>query len=251
MRIVICDDEEAVRNVLAARTEELCPDAEVLCCESGEKLLTMGLEADILFLDIQMPGQNGMETAKKLRDEGWKSIIIFVTAIEEYVFQSFDVGAFHYLVKPFTDEKFKSVLHSAVNQYRERHHSLMDQKNASMSSQDDRFLLIKSKGTHTKIFWKDIVYAEVLNRKVTIHKMKEDIEYYGRLSELEKQAGEDFFRSHRSYLVHFKYVVKYNASSIIMENGTALMAKQNYPQFVKSYLKYNQRRGKDRHYGEL
>lgn len=246
MRIVICDDEAAVRNVLAARTEELCPDAEIFCCESGEELLAMDREADILFLDIQMPGQNGMETAEKLRDKGDKSILIFVTAIEEYVFQSFDVGAFHYLVKPFTDEKFQSVLGSAVNQYREMR-TLMEQKRSAFASlEDERFLLIKSQGIHTKIFWKDIVYAEVLNRKVTIHKIDEDIEYYGRLSELQKQAGEDFFRSHRSYLVHFKYVVKYNASSVIMENGTALMAKQNYPQFVKSYLKYNQRKGKDR-----
>lgn len=251
MRIVICDDEQAVRDMLTARIEELCPDAEILCCESGEELLAMEREADILFLDIQMPGQNGMETAKRLREKNKRSILIFVTAIEEYVFQSFDVGAFHYLVKPFTDEKFQSVLASAVAQYRETAAVTGGKKNASTSSEDDRILLIKSKGTHTKIYWKDIVYAEVLNRKVTIHKMDEDIEFYGRLSELEKQAGEDFFRSHRSYLVHFKYVVKYNASSIIMENGTALMAKQNYPQFVKSYLKYNQRRGKDRHYGEL
>lgn len=246
MRIVICDDEEKIRSALADKAEELCPKAEILCCGSGEELLAMDLEPDILFLDIQMPGRNGMETAKELRAKSWGSILIFVTAIEEYVFQAFDVGAFHYLVKPFTDEKFRTVLSSAIAQYREMCTFREQKEGMHAFSEDDRYLLVKSKGIHTKIFWRDIVYAEVLNRKVTIHKLEEDIEYYGRLSELEKQAGEDFFRSHRAYLVHFKYVVKYNASSIILENGTALMAKQNYPEFVKRYLKYNQREGRHR-----
>ncbi len=240
MRIVICDDEAAVRDTLAEKAKEYCPRAEVLCCQSGEELLGMEPEPDILFLDIQMPGKNGMEAAKKLREKGSRVIIIFVTAMEEYVFQSFDVGAFHYLVKPFADEKFQSVLGSAVRQYQQIL-AFQAQGKDSLSSEEGRHLLVKSKGTCTKVFWKDIVYAEVFNRKVTIHKMGEDIEYYGRLSELEKQAGEDFFRPHRAYLIHFRYVVKYNASSILLENGTALMAKQNYPEFVKRYLKYNQR----------
>ncbi len=63
------------------------------------------------------------------------------------------------------------------------------------------------------------------------------------MSELEKQAGEDFFRAHRAYLVHMKYILQYNATMIYLENGEkALLAKQRYPEFVKQFLKYNQRR---------
>lgn len=99
-------------------------------------------------------------------------------------------------------------------------------------------------GIHVKVLIEDIIYAEVFNRKIIIHKRNEDIEYYGKMKELEKLAGEDFFRTHRGYLVHLKYVEKYDASTVYLEKGTALMAKQNYPKFVKSYLKYNQRKGK-------
>ena len=67
------------------------------------------------------------------------------------------------------------------------------------------------------------------------------MEYYGKMSELEK-AGEDFFRTHRSYLVNFKYVEKYDASTIYLEKGTALIAKQKFSEFVKKYMEYNQRR---------
>ena len=62
------------------------------------------------------------------------------------------------------------------------------------------------------------------------------------MSELEKEVGDDFFRSHRAYLVHFKYVEKYDASTIYLEKGTALMAKQKFPDFVKKYMQYNERK---------
>jgi len=76
-----------------------------------------------------------------------------------------------------------------------------------------------------KIFLRDIVYAEVYNRKVIIHTRSTDIEYYGKLQELSDMAGTDFFRTHRAYLVHFKYVEKYDATCVTMKNGTALIAK--------------------------
>ena len=76
-----------------------------------------------------------------------------------------------------------------------------------------------------------------------LHTMDADIEYYGKLGELEKQAGEEFYRPHRAYLINFDFVRKYDATMIYLEKGTALMAKQNYQDFVKSYLRYNQRKG--------
>ena len=109
----------------------------------------------------------------------------------------------------------------------------------------DKYMMVQSGGSHMKVFMKDIVYAEVYNRKVIIHTRDTNIEYYGKLQELSEIAGADFFRIHRAYLVHFKYVQKYDANCVTMENGTALIAKQNYSEFVKQYLKYNQRKGKE------
>lgn len=83
----------------------------------------------------------------------------------------------------------------------------------------------------------------MFNRKVVIHKLDSEIEYYGKMSDLENIAGDSFFRPHRSYLINYKYVEKYDATTIYLEKGTALMAKQNYPKFVKKYMKYNQKKG--------
>ncbi|MCM1144221.1 MAG: LytTR family DNA-binding domain-containing protein [Blautia sp.] len=244
MKIAICDDEKAVREILGSQVLKHCPTAALSFYQSGEELLAADGQPDILFLDILMPGEDGMETARKFRSRNKKAILIFVTAAEEYVFQAFDVGAFQYLVKPFTDDKFASILQRAVEECREASRKTTQvSENDSASEENERCFLVKTGGTCVRIPFADIVYAEVLNRKVTIHTMQEDVEYYGRLSELEKQAGDNFFRVHRAYLVHFKYVARYNASTVWLEKGSALMAKSKFPEFVKKYLAYNRKRG--------
>lgn len=235
MKIAVCEDEIEVQKMLAESIQKVCPNAEILSYLSGEALLEADEQIDILFLDIQMPGKNGMETARALRKRGMDTILIFVTAIEEYVFQAFDVGAFHYLVKPFEQEKFAEVLRNAIKQKINK-----KANETEFPKKESPCLMITTDGKHLTVNLKDIVYAEVFNRKIIIHTMDGEIEYYGKMKELEQKAGELFYRSHRAYLVNLGYITKYNATTIWLEKGQALMAKQNYPEFVKRYLKYNQ-----------
>ena len=237
LRCAIVDDEPLALGLLQSYVEKT-PFLKLTGRYANAILAMQELpdnEVDLLFLDIQMPGMDGMETAKMLRHDNEDMILIFVTAAEEYVFQAFDVGAFHYLVKPFSDEKFKEVVTKAV-------HNI---KRSSRLEKDEKYIMVQTAGSHIKIFLRDIVYAEVYNRKVIIHTRSTDIEYYGKLQELSDMAGTDFFRTHRAYLVHFKYVEKYDATCVTMKNGTALIAKKNYPEFVRRYLKYNQRKGNE------
>ena len=235
MRIAICDDEKNIRELLGKKVSRQYPEAELVFFSSGEELFLSDKKIDILFLDIQMPGKNGMEAARELRKKDKNVILIFVTAAEEYVFQAFDVGAFHYIVKPIDDMKFADVLCRAVDEC-----CLHD---TNEKDSEANCVIINNGGVHTKVRIEDIVYAEVFNRKVVIHKLNGTHEYYGKMSDLEKKAGDSFFRPHRAYLINFKYVEKYDATTIYLEKGTALMAKQNYPEFVKKYMKYNQRKG--------
>ena len=235
MRIAICDDEKNIRELIKGKIANQYPNANIIFYNSGEELLLSDEHIDILFLDIQMSGKNGMETARELRKKDKSVIIIFVTAAEEYVFQAFDVGAFHYIVKPINDTKFTEVLYRAIEEW--------NAKKLTNQEPEEKYLMINNGGVHIKVTIDDIVYAEVFNRKVVIHKLNETIEYYGKMSELEALAGDSFFRPHRAYLINFKYVEKYDATTIYLEKGTALMAKQKYPEFVKKYMKYNQRRG--------
>ena len=235
MRIAICDDEKNIRQLREKKIVKQYPRAEIVLFSSGEELLLSDLKIDILFLDIQMSGRDGMETAIELRKRDNDMIIIFVTAAEEYVFRAFDVKAFNYIVKPIDDEKFADVLRKAVDE--------LDLVKKNEKGPEEKYVMINKCGVHTKVILDDIVYAEVFNRKVVIYRMNDEIEYYGKMSDLEALTGESLFRPHRAYLINFKYVEKYNATTIYLEKGTALMAKLKFPEFVKKYMKYNQRRG--------
>lgn len=238
MQIGVCDDQKEVREMVMEKIKEIYPAGEVKPFQSGQEVLGAVRLPDILFLDIQMPGLDGMQAAKELRKRSRQVIIVFLTVTEDYVFQSFDVGAFHYLVKPFADEKFAQVLQNAVRQIEAREQGGCSKKKEAPS------LMVTSKGEHISVPLEEIVYAEIFNRKIIIHTMDADIEYYGKMKELEKIAGEDFYRPHRAYLVNFNFVRKYNGAAIYLKKGQALMAKQNYQDFVKRYLRFNQKKGK-------
>lgn len=131
------------------------------------------------------------------------------------------------------------VLLNAVKQYEEQKKLENTAKERQTPS-----LTVTTGGQHFTVELEDIVYAEVFDRKVIIHTMDADIEYYGKMKDLEQKAGDEFYRPHRAYLVNFKYVRRYDAATIYLKKGQALMAKQNYREFVKRYLRYVQKKEK-------
>lgn len=242
MTLIICDDDKALQNILRKHAERFFLEqnihCRIICCNSGEEVLTHP-EPDLLFLDIQMSGKNGMEIARKLRKQGWKTIIIFVTAIAEYVYEAFDVGAFHYLIKPFSEEKLLEILDRALGQLQDRAKTEESRKKEEHQPRhEEPLLLVKRGGLSIRVRFSDIIYAEVFNRKVMLHTVNGDIEYYGKLTDLSEQAGTDFYRTHRAYLVNLKYVEKYNAATVWLEQGTALLSKKQFPGFVRQYMQY-------------
>ena len=251
MKIGICDDERAVQDDLRRRIENICEgtgiSAETVCFASGAELLAADESADaapdILFLDIRMPGEDGMDVARTLRTLRPDMVLIFVTALSEYVYDAFDVGAFHYLVKPIRDEKLREVLTKAAAMVAETEQMQGGGPDAcdgkTVHRAPKRSLLVKRGGVSTRVFMDDIVYAEVFNRKVTLHTADGDIEYYGRLTDLSEKAGSGFYRTHRAYLVNFRYVEKYTATEVCLGAGrTVPIAKKQFAGFVRCYMRY-------------
>lgn len=233
MHIVICDDDERICLSMKSKIRELFPLAMVESFTSGEALFSEASSApDILMLDILMPGTDGIECARKLRDNGWNAILIFITGEKDRVFDAFDVHPFHYLVKPFSEEKLASVLSDAI--------SVLDKKN---SRRGIRFIEIQSGGEHIRIDLAKLMYAEVYDRKLILHTREKTIEYYGRLAELEKLTGKDFYRIHRSYLINLRYVDRYTRESITLTNGDIIpIARRSHEGFLQAYLAYGRRR---------
>ena len=141
MRFAVCDDEAELRRDISDRITALCPGASVTEFSSGGELLAGAGSFDIIFLDIGMDGLDGMQTAKKLRRNGCRAAIIFVTAFEDRVFDAFDVGAFNFLVKPVSAQKFAEVLKKAIDSRTE----------PAATAISDRFIAVKSGGVSTKL----------------------------------------------------------------------------------------------------
>ncbi len=233
MRIAICDDEKRICAILAEKVGKICPDAEIITYASGKELLNADELPDILLLDIRMPGISGMDVAKTLRDRNWRKILIFISGEEDQVFNSFDLQAFHFLVKPVADEKLKEVLDNARKEL---------ERYGDISGKQDKYIEIQSGTSHIRINLSQLLYAEVYDRKTILHMKKENIEYYGQLSALEGLVGKDYYRIHRSYLVNMKYVERYDRTSATITGGDYIpISRRKYDGFLKAYLEYNRR----------
>ncbi|MBR1909578.1 MAG: response regulator transcription factor [Lachnospiraceae bacterium] len=242
IKIALCDDEKPIRDYIEKCVREVDPDALVSQYSDASNMVSASFDADILFLDIQMPGMDGMKAARILRTMGNKTILVFVTAVEEYVFQAFDVGAVQYIVKPFDRNKLIETIKRAIDLAGERM-SIEEALSETKDSADNESFLIKSGGVNRKIILADISYAEVLEHRIILHmKDREQIEYYGKMSDLEKVAGDDFFRVHRAYLINLSCVKSYDAKTVTVQGEEIPVARGKYQELVKSYLSYYTRK---------
>ena len=243
MKLAICDDEKRIRDMVAEAVREVSESIEIENYSDAQRILSPEFDADILFLDIQMPGTDGMKASKILRSNGKKTIIVFVTALEEQVFSAFDVGAFNYIVKPFSKVRIKDVIRGAIEQAEEVKSIEKTLAENRDGSEMLRSITVKSGGANTRVILSEVRYAEIFDRRVVLHMAnRDDIEYYGRISDLEKIAGKDYFRVHRAYLINLGYVKSYDSKAVHMEGNDIPVARGKYPELIKAYMSYHTRR---------
>ncbi len=232
MEIAIVDDEKMILGHIREMIENRKPDCNVTCFLSGKELLAAAKPFDIIFLDIQMDGMNGIEAAKEVRKNNADTVLIFVTGIKEYVFEALDIYAFHYLLKPVTEQKFTEVFEQALREAELR----------KMRRKKQLFINTRNKGI--TIDADNILYIESVSRKVEIHTIQEVIEAYGALGELETQLGRAFYRCHRGYLVNMAHIKEYKRDCITLTGGNIVyLSKKKYGEFVNAYMWYLQNGG--------
>ena len=229
MRVAICDDDRESCARLRSLIKKQEPDCEVACFDTGKRFLEAKGHFDILLLDIQMEEMSGIEVARILRINQEKTILIFVTALKEYAAEAFEVSAFSYLLKPVEPEKFCRVFEDACREARK------------MESQSGEQLFFQTKARSFLVQKKEILYVESHKRKVEIHTLRENIQIYATMKNMEGQLGNGFFRCHRGYLVNLAYVAEYGTGVIRLQNGEDIyLAREKYSEFSKAYTKYLQ-----------
>lgn len=227
--IAICDDDAYMREELSGRIRSyfLKEPFAITIREftDGESLLTCMEPLDIIFLDIQMDKLNGMETAKKLRGQNFKGFLIFVTVLPELVYDAFAVQAYDYLVKPLQSVPFNRT---------------MDRLAMSLKSRSFTHLLIQKNTETSLIAFDDILYCEIINRKIYLHLTQQyTIDYYEKLENLQQKLDRRFYRCHRSYLINLSHLSSYHDNSAYLTNGEAIpVSRLRKDAFSKAILNY-------------
>ena len=231
IRIAICDDKkhmsEHIRSFVSDFFRKKNREISLRMFSSGEELLNYNGQIDILFLDIQMKDMDGMETARRLRADKFRGILVFITVLKEMVFQSFEVQAYDYLVKPVDDKQFEKT---------------MERLYASIRSADENTLLVQ-KGYESHIIRKDeIVFCEIIDRKIYLNLASgEVLDYYERIENLETKLDSHFFRCHRSYLINLKHLKGYKNGTACMDNGKEIpvsrLRSKEFSGVVLQYMK--------------
>ncbi len=231
INIAICDDEAFMLSELEKMIHEFFDgknvEINILQFPNGSVLLECDKHLDIIFLDIQMNGLNGIETAKILRSRHYKGFLIFVTVMEEMVFHSFEVQPFDYLVKPVEHKRF---------------HQTMLRLLSAIKNSSDTNLLIQRGNECSIIPFDDIVYCEIINRKIFLHLARQEvIDYYEKIENLEKKLDGRFFKCHRSYLVNLKYLRSYKKGIAYLSNGETIpvsrLRSEEFSNIILQYMK--------------
>ncbi len=222
MRVMICDDEKGtcaeLEQMVKTFALEKCIKLEVDVFFDGDILieyLKTEKAPDILFLDIEIPGKNGVKVGKYIREKlkNPDMFLVYISSKKDYALELFQNQPFDFLVKPIKTERLLHIMEKIFN--------ILDRSESNFE--------YKNQGNSYRIMYKDILYFQSNGRKVNIV-MKEGIrDFYGKLSEVQEACPESLFlRIHKSYLVNMHYVKEITYKWIKMTNGDVLdISKSN------------------------
>lgn len=250
LHITICDDERAQLSLLQTFLTEWSKirkyETEVNLYQNADQFLfhqEKKKETDILLLDIDMPEIDGLSLARRLRAEGERAQIIFVTGLSDYVLEGYDVDAVSYLIKPVEKER----LFCCLDKAKER------------CGTPDPVLLLETPGGVARARLMDICYLESAAHDTQVHythsshdtgiasddaklAFSDSIRCKTGIHELEKRLQAQcnaFFKIHRSYLVNLAYVSKITRKEVLLDTGESLpVARNRWEALNKAYLEY-------------
>ena len=226
IRIAVCDDSpkflEQVSDMVERWSEQSGIPTEIYRFDNGDALLAKNAvtHMDIIFLDIIMPLQSGIDTAKELRLSDNAVKIIFLTSSPEFALESYEVKAQGYLLKPVNYEKIKETLDECS-------HSL---------EKESKNIVLKTAFGYQKLYFHDIEYLEAQNKKVIFYlRTGKTVEAVESLHSLEERLSinDGFFKCHRSYLVYIPNVDHFSMTEIITKTSRSIPIARGYGKAFK------------------
>jgi len=232
LHIAICDDDKVLLEDLRREVELWAKESREACSvelfATADAFLYAWEEkkaVEVLLLDIEMPGMDGMELAKKLRQKGEQISIIFVTGNPGYALEGYDLEAVSYLMKPVKRER----LFSALGRAKER------------AGSREALLVALSAGEVERVYVADICFLESEGHETILRKRDgTSLACKMNLQQLEKELEEKadtFFKPHRSYFINLSYVERITKKDVRMEGGALVpIARGKWEALNQAYM---------------
>lgn len=231
LNIAICDDENIQVELLHKYVTNWANDRNIkiqvetfYSAESFEFNWSMDKKYNILLLDIEMSGKNGIELAKNIRKEDKILDIIFITAISDYIGEGYDVSALNYLIKPIKEKKLYECLDKASQKI----------------PNEEKTILINIEGETHRIIQSDIIYIEAFSHTIEINTINKKYTVRKNIGDMEKELdGNILTRCHRSYIVGLKHIKKIGKTDIGLDNNHAIpVSRRLYSSVNMAFIKY-------------
>lgn len=226
LKLAVCDDEKIFHKELSVllwrymktRNVEIYSDFY----EKGEELLQSPKEYDIIFMDFQMNGINGIETGIKLRETNSDSIIIFISAYPAAALDAYEVKTFRFLVKPIDEGKLFKALDDYIK-----------------SIDFDNLLFLHTHEGNYRVKMSDIIYLEGDGKYTTVRTRKQSFRIRLNLKQLEMRLPQSkFIRCSKSFVVSFAHISNHNNSEIVFDNGEKAQIGGHYAAKFKTEFQY-------------
>lgn len=231
MRIAITDNSQYDRSMLMKYLLNFCGnnniDAELFEYESGEALMKNFKTSffDAVFLDICMKGINGIDTAREIHNRDKSCRIIFLTAVNNFAAESYEIGALYYMIKPATQKKIDEVMVRCLK-------TIIDR---------EKRLYVTFNNTPIKIPFSKILYVDVNSRRVKFHFANQTIETYRGFYTLVNPLLEDsrFIEPFKGVVVNMEHIVRNQKNDFLLDNGdTVPISKRKKRDIVQAYTEY-------------
>lgn len=234
MKIAVCDDEYKILEEIAAFIEKEFPGNKVQTFSDSQAFLSSvraapDAEPELLLLDIDMPGMTGMELAAEITSEKVRTLIVFVTAHDELVYDSFKYHPFAFVRKKFLQEELRNVL-------------LDCQKEIDGRTSKKRFVF-QNGSQLVNLVQSEILYFEGQANYLAIHTVDGEYRMRSTMSAVEKELGDSgFLRIHKGFLVNLEHVRILKTEGLELDSGGLLPIGKSYSEAAKkSILRFMRR----------
>jgi len=210
LSVLIAEDDQAMRHVLKKTLSQI-PGVEVLG-EAGDGItaleMTKKLRPRVVFIDIELPGKNGVDLAREICDINPRTILIFATAHDNHTHEAFEVYAFDYLVKPFKLDRIKKTIERIKQQDAKRTPVPIERfASPAAGKTSSAKLIVRQNDKMIFINTRDIIFITVEEKKSIIITKNDRFSITESLNSIEARlTGKTFFRSHRAFIINLNLI---------------------------------------------